>query len=226
MSHISTAFELLSRHYGEPPRPVGDSLWERLIGGLLAQQATPERAERALGNLREAGIRDAKSLADADVDELMELIAPAGAAKTKAGRLRNVARHLMAWAEREGAGADVEALAQLDTPSLRELLAAVNGISRATADGTVLDVFERPVFPAERAAHRVLKRHGWLDFDADDEMLGGEVESGLDREADRLRRFHVWLGQVGRDYCGQTPRCDGCPLQPLLPASGPLEPEA
>lgn len=225
MGDIQTAFELLSRHYGESLPPVGDSLWQWLVAVLLEQQTTHERAERALNNLREAGIGDAKSLVELDADELAELIAPAGAAKTKASRLRNLARHLLAWAEREGTDDHFEDLEQFDTPSLRALLAAVNGISRTTADAMVLDAMGRPVFPAERAAHRVLKRHGWLDFDADDEALREEVESALDRDVDRLKRFHASIGHVGHDYCGQTPRCDGCPLQPLLPEGGPLEPD-
>lgn len=225
MANIQSAFELLSHHYGAPPQPSGDSPWERFVGVLLAQQATPERAKWALGNLREAGLGGAKSVAELDADELAELIAPAGAAKTKAGRLRNLARHLLAWAERDRVDDLFGDLERLDTPSLRSLLAAVNGISQTTADALVLDAMGRPVFPAERAAHRVLKRHGWLDFDTDDETLREEVESGLERDVDRLRRFHAWLGDVGRDYCGQTPRCDGCPLQPLLPESGPLQPD-
>lgn len=225
MTSIQTAFERLSDHYGVPSKPSGDSLWQRLIGVLLAQQTTPERTERALSNLREADVGDAKALADLDAGELAALIAPAGAAKTKAGRLRNLARHLLAWAERDGADDLFGDLERLDMPSLRALLAAANGISQTTADALVLDAIGRPVFPAERPAHRVLKRHGWLDFDTDDETLREEVESALERDVDRLRRFHAWLGHVGRDHCGQTPRCDGCPLQPLLSERGPLQPE-
>lgn len=225
MAKIQTAFELLSRHYGEPPAPIGDSVWGRLVGVLLEQQTTHERAERALSNLREAGIGNAKSLVELDADELAELIAPAGAAKTRASRLRNLARQLLTWAERAATDDHFGDLERLDTPSLRALLAAVNGISQTTADAMVLEAIGRPVFPAGPAAHRVFKRHGWLDFDADDETLREEVESVLDRDVDRLRRFHAWLGHVGRDYCGQTPRCDGCPLQPLLPEIGPLEPD-
>jgi endonuclease III related protein len=226
MTNFETAFDLLGRHYGEPPAAVGDTPWERLIGVLLSQQATPERANEALRSLREAGIDGAAALASLNRDELQELIAPAGAARPKADRLRKLAQHLLERAENRGDGdGATEYLEQLDTQSLREQLAAINGISHAAADAIALVFAEMPVFPVERAAHRVLKRHDWLDFDADDELLRDEVESGLGHDARRLRQFHAWIGYVGRDYCGQTPRCDDCPLAAILPEGGPRTPE-
>jgi endonuclease III len=38
-------------------------------------------------------------------------------------------------------------------------------------------------------------------------------------ETDRLIR------QVGRSHCGTRPKCDGCPLESLLPEGGAYEPE-
>jgi endonuclease-3 related protein len=82
-----------------------------------------------------------------------------------------------------------------------------------------------PSFVIDAYTQRVVKRHGWIEFEADYHALQETFESGLPREAALYNEYHALMVQVGKDFCGPTPRCEKCPLAPLLPAGGPLSPE-
>lgn len=213
-------FEQLFAHYGEPPEPPGDSPWERIAAAALMQRAAPAAVATALSSLRETELLDPHSVLEIDPEELAELLEPAGATRQAAGRLRKLAGWLIEKHEGDAAHA-----LDLDAETLRAELAEINGIGRATADALILHAARKPVFAVDRAAHRVFKRHGWFDFDADDDELKSSVEASLRHAPRRLTELHELIAQVGRDYCGSRPRCDDCPLAELLPEGGPREPE-
>ena len=114
---------------------------------------------------------------------------------------------------------------------LRGELASIPGIGLTAADAIVLFALNRPSYPVDRATFRVFVRHGWLDpgagYDeardtivdramADGEELGTTVRILID-----LSRG---MKELGRQFCRAAgPKCDGCPLEPLLPEGGPRE---
>lgn len=202
-------------HYGPPPKLSGDSPWERLIVAVLAQRASPAAVSERLDKLREADLVSPLSVFDIDPEDLAELLGPATAAK-----LRKLAR----WLIDQHQGDATRALT-LDTETLRDELTAINGIGPATAAAIVLHAARASYFVVDRAAHRVFKRHGWFDFDADDAEIQASVEAGLAGGPQRLGRFHLLIQRVGHDFCGTRPRCAECPLGELLPEGGPREPE-
>lgn len=214
-SHLERAFDRLSAHYG-PQRvaPAAGPL-EALLLALLDDDASREKGEQALGNLREANLLDVQRIAETPADELAELIQPAGNARKKSGRLQRLLQHVV-----ERWDGSLEALFETDAESLREELLSLRGIGSETVDAVLLLAAERPSFIADLAAHRVLKRHGWLELEADNYELKACVESGLDRDPVRLAEFHFLLGRVGREYCRKAPVCEGCPLEELLPSGG------
>ncbi|HEX5447392.1 MAG TPA: endonuclease III domain-containing protein [Pirellulales bacterium] len=220
-SAFDRVYEKLLAHYGPPQEPPGESPWERLVAVVLTQRATPAAVAAALDNLREADVHNPYSLLEVDSEELAELLQPAGAARQAAGRLQKLARWII-----ENHGGDVAEALSLDAETLRAELAAINGIGRATADALLLHAARKPAFVVDRAAHRVLKRHGWFDFDADDDELKMAIEAGLGHDPSRLKQLHLLIARAGRDYCGSRPRCDACPLAELLPDGGPREPNA
>ena len=115
---------------------------------------------------------------------------------------------------------------------LRGELAAIRGIGLATADAIVLFALKRPSYPVDRATFRVLVRHGWLDpnssyDEARDLLVGqavdlGEVAGG--EAANGLIDIAHGMVPIGRRYCRAAgPRCEECPLEPVLPEGGPRE---
>ena len=116
-------------------------------------------------------------------------------------------------------------IASVPTADLRDELRTLRGISPAGVDAILLEGLRRPVFPVDRPSYRILARHGWLDPDA-----------GYDEASDALRRYApddppalqalaVHLDEIGTRFCkASAPKCEACPLRPLLPEGGPLAP--
>jgi endonuclease-3 related protein len=122
-------------------------------------------------------------------------------------------------------GGSVSQMFSLDSENLRRTLRSVNGIGRELADAILLYAANRPVFVASAAAARILKRHGWVDLDANYESVREHVEGRLPGELEPLRQFDRLMRRVGHEFCRAQPECPSCPLVELLPEGGPIEPE-
>lgn len=215
---LRQAYERLFQRYGrQEGRPAWPPL-ESMVASVLRPDGSWAKAAAALQNLREAGVLAAKNLRDTPVDELAELIQPAGHARVKASRLRNLMGFLI---ERYGGSSEAMLAAGIET--LRDELLAINGIGPETADSILLYAGNQPKFVVDLHTHRVLKRHGWIEFEADYYALQEQVESSLPREAALLSELRWLFGQVGREHCRNVALCSGCPLADMLPAGGLCE---
>jgi endonuclease-3 related protein len=219
-SDLEIALERLIAHYGRRMRIATGDSFVALICSILDEACDRPRAVEVLENLSAAGAVDVGALSDASLDELSEWMAPAGNAQKRAERLRRLATVVVDRYE-----GDVDAMLAVDSETLREELLGIRGVGAETADSILLFAAGRPSFVVDLAAHRVLKRHGWVEFDGDNATVKEYVESGFDRDPARLAEFHDLLQIVGREHCRKAPACEGCPLAELLPEGGPLAPE-
>ncbi len=80
-----------------------DPLWwpnagtfEVVVGALLTQQTKWEKVERSLENLKNADLLALEKLAEADIKQLQTLIKPSGFYNTKAKRLQQLCRNIIA----------------------------------------------------------------------------------------------------------------------------------
>jgi endonuclease-3 related protein len=105
---------------------------------------------------------------------------------------------------------------------LREELLAINGVGPETADSILLYAGNLPTFVVDAYTHRVMKRHAWIEFEADYQAVKEHFESSLERDATLFNEFHALIVRVGNEHCRKTPKCEGCPLAELLPEGGPL----
>ena len=205
--------------------------FEAIVRVLLDREFGGSRAVAALEVLERAGLLTPDGLAQADVLAVRDAFHEAGipASPQSVAPLSNLARWIV-----EHHGARVDSLFNPDrsTDWLRGELAAIRGIGLATADAILLLALKRPSYPVDRATFRVLLRHGWLDpsalyDEARELMVSQAVESGDVPEgeaANRLIEVSRGMGQLGRRFCrAAAPRCDQCPLEPLLPEGGPRE---
>src|SRR5690606_13009310 len=97
------------------------------IGAILVQHTSWTNVERALHNLRDAGVDSIKALLRIPLDELALLVRPAGMPVTKAARLQ-------AFASLAQENGGLEQLLRLPRDVLRCLLLGTRGIGRETAD--------------------------------------------------------------------------------------------
>jgi endonuclease III len=104
-------------------------------------------------------------------------------------------------------------------------LLAINGVGPGTADAVLL-ALGHPCFPVDPGIYRVLVRHGWCDITAEYDEASECLGRHAGADPNQIERLARGLSRVARKFCGvRAPRCQSCPLRPLLPESGPIDPQ-
>ncbi len=197
----------------------GQSPFEVMVGAVLVQNTNWQNVERAIDNLRQADLLEPHALFGVPAEELEELIRPAGYFRVKARRLRNLLALFVG--QYDGCMASMFGT---EVAAVREELLAVHGIGPETADSILLYAGELPVFVVDAYTHRVLARHGWIDYHADYHTIQDFFQSGLPEDTELYNEYHALLVRLGKDYCRKKkPRCVKCPLGEFLPDGGPFE---
>lgn len=217
---LKDVYERLLAAYGPQHWWPAQTPFEVLIGAVLVQNTAWRNVEKAIENLRRNDLLEPRALYEVSPEELEESIRPAGYYRIKARRLRNVLALLVERYE-----GSLEAMFDTDPAQLREELLSINGVGPETADSILLYAGGVPTFVVDAYTHRVLARHGWIEFRVDYYELKDRFESELRCDAALFNEFHALLVRVGKEHCGKTPQCNGCPLAALLPPGGPLAPE-
>jgi endonuclease-3 related protein len=217
---LMEAYERMLAKLGPQHWWPGDSPFEIMVGAVLVQNTAWRNVERAIENLRNAGVMDPHALYKIPPSELAELIRPAGYFQLKTKRLRNLLRFVI-----EQYDGSLEAMFGTSLASLRDQLLTINGIGPETADAILLYAGGMPTFVVDTYAHRILARHGWIDYDAAYDDIKDHFESTLPEDAVLYNEYHALLVRVGKEYCKRTsPICEACPLAEMLPASGIVMP--
>jgi endonuclease-3 related protein len=214
-------YERLLKTFGPQSWWPGDTPFEIMVGAVLTQNTSWQNVVRAIKNLREADLLEAHALYNVPLEELEELIRPAGYFHVKALRLRNLLKFLI-----DRYDGSLEKMFSTPLPDLRAELLAVNGIGPETADSILLYAGNLPTFVVDAYTHRILARHGWIDFEADYHQIQDYLLSSLPQDAQLYNEFHALLVHLGKNFCKKTgPKCRECPLFEMLPEGGPLKPE-
>jgi endonuclease-3 related protein len=220
MTDLMQVYECLLTAFGPQRWWPGDSPFEIMVGAVLVQNTAWKNVERAIANLRDAGVMEPHALYALPAEELAELIRPAGYFQVKAKRLRNLLKFVVD--QHDGS---LEAMFAGSLATLRGGLLGIHGIGPETADAILLYAGGLPTFVVDTYTHRVLARHGWIGYEADYHEIKDFFESGLPADPALYNEYHALLVRVGKEYCRKSnPKCDACPLVDLLPASGIVEP--
>ena len=149
---------------------------------------------------------------------LAALVRPSGYFRQKAKKLKAFARFLEA-----GYGSSLHRMFQTPTEELREKLLGVHGIGPETADSILLYAGNHPVFVVDAYTHRIFGRHEITNGKPDYEKVRAWIENSLPRQPQLFNEFHALIVNTGKNWCRKgAPRCEECPLRPLLPATSPL----
>lgn len=184
---------------------LSDPPLDSLIRALLSQHTTDVNRDRAFAALR-AHFPDWRTVAEAPVEEIAEVIRATNHAWTKAGRLRELLRNLIT----EQGAATLDFLRDWPTERVLQYLTAIPGVGKKSAAIVCLFSLGRPVMPVDTHVYRVTQRLGWI----------GERTSA-ERAHDVLRALipaalvfplHVGLWEHGRVTCRPVPRCGQCAI--------------
>jgi endonuclease-3 related protein len=223
--NLRRAYELMRERFGHQHWWPGETPFEVCVGAILTQNTAWSNVERAITNLKAAQVLEPGKLFALPEPKLAELIRPAGYFNVKARRLRSFLRVLV-----ETFGGDLNKLFTGETSVVRERLLAIHGIGPETADSMLLYAGGHSSFVIDAYTKRIFSRHGW-SWKAENKKAkpGGYdelkklYETALNQKSgasrlDYWQDYHAQLVMVGKHFCRtHAPRCDECPLKPLLP---------
>ncbi len=236
-------YAALYTHWGPQNWWPAESRLEVIVGAYLTQNTNWGNVEKAIANLRRAGVLSIKGLREAPLRRLQTLVRPSGYFRQKAKRLKTFVRFL----NKNHAGSLDRMFAQ-PTEKLRAELLQLNGVGPETADSILLYGGNHHVFVVDAYTRRILERHGIIAAEAKYEGIRTLLEDAvsgaapgqlsLDRHGDEPRHpvsrmssasrgelaqhyneLHALIVRVGNQYCRSTPRCEECPLREFLPPS-------
>lgn len=194
----------------------GRSRFEIIVGAILTQNTAWRNVEKAISILRSRGWLRPEAMLDVPPSRIGEAIRSSGYFRQKARKLKLFVDHL----RRQHAG-QLSRMARVETPDLRRELLGIWGIGPETADSILLYAFGRPVFVVDTYTHRLLHRHG-LHPGGGYEQVRAFLERHLPAHTALYNDFHAQIVWAGHRFCGTTPNCSGCPVEPLLPKGGPV----
>ena len=159
---LDDIYQRLYQEYGPQHWWPAESPFEVMIGAVLVQNTAWNNVSLAIENLRDANLLTPESLHRTAPAELEQLIRPAGYFRMKTQRLRNLLDYLLK--QHDGS---LEQMFATDLETLRTDLLTINGIGPETADSILLYAANKPIFVVDTYTNRVLKRHGWIEYEAD-----------------------------------------------------------
>jgi endonuclease-3 related protein len=200
-------YERLFDRFGPQGWWPGDGAFEVIVGAILTQAAAWTNVEKALANLKVAGVLSAVGVAAMPEAELAELLRPSGYYNVKARKLKAFVELL----EREFGG-DLDRMLDCPAEVLRERLLTTYGIGPETADSILLYAAGRPVFVIDAYTRRVFTRLGVASERDTYEAWQGLFRGSLPAEAGLFNQYHALIVRLGKEHCRKVPTCGGCPL--------------
>lgn len=247
---IQGFYRTLYRAWGPQHWWPAQSRFEVIVGAILTQNTAWTNVEKALQQLRAAGVLTVDGIRRTPVAKLETLVRSAGYFRQKAQRLKG----FVAFLDERYAGSLSRLFAQ-PTAAIREQLLALNGVGPETADSILLYAGNHPVFVVDAYTRRILGRHAILPDTAKYDEIRLLFETALsplaadaslvphnasplpgtthrpsrmsrsrrDPLAQVFNEMHGLIVGIGKNYCLKSKaRCEECPLKPYLPAAGPL----
>ena len=175
--------------------------------GLPPEQHHPGEGWGGRG-LKDGAPPDWTRVEMAPIEELTDVIRPAGIATQKGPRIQASLRKI----REERGDHSLEFLGDMTALEARDWLTGVNGIGKKTASVVLLFCFGLPLVPIDRHVERVMKRVGLLPPKVLDDPAHDMVLALISPE--RAYESHVNLIRHGRLVChARNPAHELCPLR-------------
>ena len=185
VEYLDDTFDMRVFHDHDPYRV--------LIRTILSQRTRDENTDQATDNLFEK-YKDIYEVAEAPIDDVKELIRPAGFYNVKAARIQEVSQILI-----DQYGGEV--------PNTVEEMLKLPGVGRKTANCVM--VFALPAIPVDTHVHRISNRLGLVNTKDPEDT---EVELSKIAPKDLWIKLNDLMVQFGQNICKPiSPQCEVCP---------------
>ena len=202
-------YQRLGAAYGIRPWLRRREPLHELISTVLSHKTNGVNEEKAFNQLWQQ-YGSWQAIADAPVDAITELIAPANYPEVKAPRIKAILQTIIA----ERGAPDIEFLADLPIEQALAWLTALPGVGPKTATLVLLFCFHKPVLPVDTHVHRVSGRIGLIGPRATADQAHDLLLGLLPPDATLLWNFHHNMLKHGQQVCvWNTPRCGKCVLR-------------
>lgn len=193
--------------------PVDQDPFLTLVRTVLSQNTNRKNTDRAFKRLT-SKYSTPSDIIEADLGEIEELIRPGGLYRSKARRLKELAR--LIYEDWEG---DLGKILKRPLHEARESLLEMPGVGPKTADCVLLFAGNRDVLPVDTHVARTADRLGFVEMGESPEKVK-EILEPLIPEGER-GNLHVLLIELGRRYCkASNPLCEECPITDLCYQEG------
>lgn len=186
MGRCYELYQELLGEYGHQHWWPADSRYEVVVGALLTQNTSWRNVEKAIANLKEAGVLSPEKILETRSPELETLIRPSGFYRQKAERLKALTERYM----------EVE---QRGSPPSREELLAVKGVGKETADSVLLYAFDMPFFVIDAYTRRFCSHHRLFKGKEYDDYRD-YFERSLPRDVSLYKEYHALIVEWGKRF--------------------------
>ncbi|MDF1533538.1 MAG: endonuclease [Methanosarcinaceae archaeon] len=199
-NNLKNVYNTLLNEFGHQNWWPADTSFEVVIGAVLTQQTKWTNVEQAISNLKEQGLLEPDTLAQADVELIEELVHCCGFYRQKASRLNNIAQYF--------ADIGIENVFNAPTDKLRDDMLSLNGVGNETADSIVLYAANKPKFVIDAYTTRIMD---CLGINGNYIKLQELFEKELPVNIDLYKEYHALIVEYAKTYCGKK-RCAECLL--------------
>jgi endonuclease-3 related protein len=194
-------------HFGPQNWWPADSPFEVVVGAILTQNTSWLNVEKAIANLKRAGIMELEAMRQTPSQELSELIRPAGYYNLKEQRLRNVLNLIARRLDGR-----IESLADLPLDQARELMLSAKGVGPETADSILLYAASMPSFVVDAYTKRVLSRHRIIKESDSYHEVRAMFMGCLEHDPALFNEYHALIVRLAKTFCNKRNfRCAKCP---------------
>ncbi len=205
--YLVTLGDALLEAFGPPDIPRRRGL-DELVLTVLSQNTNDRNRDRGFRALKERW-PEWEQVAEAPVEEIEEVVRPAGLAPQKAPRLREIVRRVLAKGS-----PDMEFIREMDDAEAERFLLELPGVGVKTAYCTLVFSFDRGVFPMDTHIIRVFKRLSVIPSKPNVLAEHRRISSLVPPE--RCKDIHLNVIRLGRRLCRpRRPECAECPAGPL-----------
>ncbi len=199
-NNLKQIYNTLLNEFGHQDWWPADTPFEVVIGTVLTQQTRWINVEQAIANLKEYGLLEPETLAQAEIELIEELVHCCGFYRQKASRLNNIAKYF--------ADIGIENVFSVPTDELRDKMLSLNGVGNETADSIVLYAANKPKFVIDAYTSRIMN---CLGINGNYIRLQELFEQELPTNVDLYKEYHALIVEFAKTYCGKK-RCGECLL--------------
>lgn len=197
---VSEIYETLLGKIGHLQWWPADTPFEVVIGTILTQQTKWTNVEKAIEALKRSDLIEPEKLAEADVENLEELVRCCGFYRQKSRRLKDIAGFFAT----EG----MDNIFSLPRDELRQLMLSLKGVGNETADSIVLYAADKPKFVIDAYTTRIMRCIG---IEGNYMELQRLFEEKLPPDVPLYKEYHALIVEYAKNYCGKK-QCDSCIL--------------